>query len=86
MQGNFDKAVTIIVDDLQSDKKELNAATLAEVFKFYGYDTQDIKDEFLYILRNASDFDVECITDDCEIIDGDTVYTFKQLYKDIKKY
>lgn len=84
--NKFEKAVAIICKEFSKDKKRLNAENIKEVFESYDYSTQDIKDEYLYILDHSPDFDPMDVTDDCEIIDGDKIYSFRALNNAVKKH
>lgn len=78
----FEEAVTIIANEYKADCKELDCS-IAELFKCWGFDSEDMKEEFLSILNEKYDGD---FTDDCEIFSDDRIYSFRQLVKAVKNY
>jgi hypothetical protein len=81
---NFEKAVNIIIEAYQEDCKEYDCS-ISELFKCWGCDTEDLKEEFLSIL-NQNNFPENAFTDDCEILeDNNEVKTLRQLINAVKK-
>lgn len=78
----FEKVVKIIADEYKSDCDELDC-TIAELFKCWQIDNEEIKADFWSILNEKYDGD---FTDDCEIITENKVFSFKQLVKAVKNY
>ena len=79
----FEKAVSIIANEYRYDCEELDC-DIAELFRCWELDSEDMKTEFLSILNEMFDGD---FTDDCEIFDDDgSIKTFRQLSMAVKKY
>ncbi len=78
----FERAVKIIAEDYREDAKDYEVETCRELFEIWCCDSGDLKRDFSFILK---DTDIE-YTDDCEIIDGDTVYTFRKLAMAVRRY
>ena len=78
----FEKAVKVIAEDYREDAKDYEVETCRELFEIWWYDTATLKEEFKYILREA---DIYC-TDDCEVVDGDIVYSFRKLAMAVRRY
>ncbi len=78
----FEKAVKVIAEDYRQDAKDYEVETCRELFEIWCYDTATLKEEFSYILREA---DIYC-TDDCEVVDEDTVYSFRKLAMAVRRY
>ena len=85
---NFETAVKIISDDYQNDMKSLDAENIGEVWECYWMDNKDLKEEFLFILTEATnDGKINFFfTDNCEIEDSDGKFrTFSELKRAVKK-
>lgn len=84
---DFEKAVKIIAESYREDCEEYDC-NIRELFKIYGYDTKDLKEEFWYILHE-NNFEGE-YTDDCEIFyhtESETKFkTFRSLAKAVRDY
>ena len=79
----FEKAVEIIANEFKEECLE-HDCTIADLFKAYQFDSEDMKEEFLSILNDL--FDGQ-FTDNCEIFDDDgSIKTFRQLSKAVKNY
>ena len=79
----LEKAVELIANEFKDECLE-HDCTIADLFKAYQFDSEDMKEEFLLILNDS--FDGE-FTDDCEIFDDDgTIKTFRQLSKAVRNY
>lgn len=86
---NIEKAVAIIVESFREDCAELHCETIGEYFKIMWMDSNDAKEEFLFILQDAENHGNIGFqfTDDCEIEkeNGD-FHTFRELMKAVRNY
>lgn len=89
---NFNKAVSIIVEDIKRDLngyyKAWDIQTWSELLDAYGIDTSEMKDNIRYTLITATNNgDIECFfTDDLEIINEDgSTKTYRQLTNAVRR-
>ena len=80
----FEEMVKVVAESYREDCEEMDC-TIKELFKCWGFDKEDMIDEFCGIL-NDSEFGL-FVTDECEIFDdGDSIKTFSQFLKAVKNY
>lgn len=78
----LEKATKIIAEAFREDAVIHECDTCGEYFKINWMTSEDLKEEFLFILSETGlDF-----SDDCEIYEGNTTYTFRQLAKAVRSY
>ena len=78
----FEKAVKVIAEDYREEAEMHECETCGELFKVCWFETEDLKEDFLSILKET---DIE-YTDDCEIVDGYTFYSFRKLAMAVRRY
>lgn len=82
--------VKVIAETYRDDAERNEYVTCGEVFDFYGYDTEDLKEEIYYSL--AHDFEgIENkgfeFFDDCSIVlHGGTDISYRKLVSAIRRY
>ena len=80
----FEEMVKIVAENYREDCAEYDC-TIKELFKCWGFDKEDMIDEFCGILNDSEYSDY--VTDECEIFDDDgSIKTFRQFSASVKKY
>lgn len=82
--SRFEEMVKIVAEDYREDCNEMNC-TIKDLFKCWGFDKEDMVEEFRYILNDTKY--ANYVTDECEIFDDDdTIKTFRQFATAVKNY
>ena len=80
----FEEMVKVVADSYRDDCIEMDC-TIKELFKCWGFEKEDMIEEFCYILNDSEYADF--ITDDCEVFDEeDNIITFRQFSTAVKNY
>lgn len=80
---NFERAVKLIVEEYREECEDCGC-DIKELFRAWQMDTEDARDDFVYILSHAG---FEEFSDDGEIFDTDgSIKTLQQLIKAVRNY
>lgn len=81
--------VKIIAETYREDAEREDLETCGEVFKFYGYEPDDLKDEIIYSLDHdfkGMDVDFTSYDDGSVVLDDGTDIPYRKLVSEIRKY
>lgn len=87
---NLEIAKKLIIEDIRNDLNGYYSNWGIESWKEYldatGRDSGDIKEDVYYILSHSEELKgIDTFTDDCEIIDGDEIISYRSLMNEVRK-